>query len=147
MSCCLIDFRNLVSTAQGVATLRGEWRDLTGKPPVGNCRSSLYEMYCYIATKKDINILKTKTIMNLNNYTYKVKEGSEILYIAGTRTDIREWEQEQIIEYLIKYPKADGHFEKTQRDVVKEINNNVIDLNSKEIQDVIKIVKSTKKNK
>lgn len=50
----------------------------------------------------------------------KVKEGSEILYIGGSRTDISKWDQKQIADYLVAFPRAIGHFEKIEETEKKD---------------------------
>jgi len=143
MSCCLIDFNNLVSTSQGVASLRAEWVQVTNTPPAGTCRNSLMDMYRILSVKQNINNLINNKKMELEKYSYKVKAGSEILYIAGTRTDISEWTQEQIMDYLTKYPKAEGHFELTEIEIDKTIKEAVI-ITASELNEFVKKTKIKK---
>lgn len=46
----------------------------------------------------------------------KAKPGSEILYIGGSRVDISQWNQKQIAEYLVLFPRARGHFETVEEE-------------------------------
>lgn len=118
-----LDINEIYVNKNYITLLREQWVRQTGQAPVGSCKNSIYEMHQYL-----INLNKKKNSMELDKYTYQVKAGSENLVIGGSWQDITKWGQKQIIEFLLKYPKAEGHFEKTLKEVKekKEMPNEVI---------------------
>ena len=61
---------------------------------------------------------------------YKVRDGNEVLYIAGSRTDISGWTSEDIADYLTKFPKAVGHFDPVVEEPTVEeptVENSVVE--------------------
>lgn len=111
-TCCYENFKALISTTAGQNRIKAEYTATFNRPAVGHCENSLRDMYTFLRMKNE----KPKIEMAGK---LKVKEGSEIQYIGGSRTDISKWSQKQIQEYLIEFPRARGHFDVIEEEVKK----------------------------
>lgn len=112
MTCCWEDFNKLISTTSGQERIKQEYVTTFHRPVVGHCENSLRDMYLFLRSKneqKEIDMAQRLI----------VKKGSEILYIAGSRTDITQWSQKQIHDYLILFPKASEYFEVVEEESTK----------------------------
>lgn len=124
-TCCFEDFKSLISTTAGQNRIKAEYTATFNRPAVGHCENSLRDMYDFLRIKNDKNKIEMVG-------KFKVKKGSEILYIGGSRTDISEWNQKQIHDYLISFPRAIGHFEKVEETEKKEGKKKVEETEKKE---------------
>lgn len=96
-----MEFKELIQTIEGRNSLKADFTSAFNLPPVGECETSLLEMYLRL---QGLN-KKTQTMAK---YKYTLKsEDFGIIQVAGSITDISNFTQSEIEAFLKKYPGAD----------------------------------------